>query len=200
MNDSGLKPLLRWVIPVLVLMFLIAFAVNWWAEASQGSLPVLGEIPQFEMIDQTGRPFGRDDLNGKINIVDFFFSSCPGVCPVMHGNMIDLYYSLGETDLARIVSVSVDPERDSLPALQAYADSLGVSDDMWVFLRAPIEQVVELCEKGFMLPADNLPMGHTTRFTLVDTKGRIRGYYDGMDRSSVRILKSHLRLMVEEDQ
>jgi len=200
MNDSGLKSLLRWIIPVLVLMFLIAFAVNWWAEASHGSLPVLGEVPPFEMTDQTGQPFGRDDMLGKINIVDFFFTSCPGVCPVMHGNMIDLYYALGTTDLARIVSISVDPARDSIPALQAYADSLEVSDDMWVFLRGPIEQVVGLCEKGFMLPADNLPMGHTTRFTLVDSKGRIRGYYDGMDMNSVRILKSHLRLLVEEDQ
>jgi len=200
MNSTGLKPLVRWIIPALVLMFLVAFAVNWWAEASRGSLPIIGEIPQFNMIDQDGRPFGRDNLNGKINIVDFFFTSCPGVCPVMHGNMIDLYNSLGETDLARIVSVSVDPARDSLPVLQAYADSLEVSDDMWVFLRAPIEQVVELCEKGFMLPADNLPMGHTTRFTLVDSQGRIRGYYDGMDRASIRILKNHLRLLVEESQ
>ena len=198
MNNTGLKPLLRWIIPVLVILFLIALAVDWWAEVSHGHLPILGEIPRFEMTAQNGRPFGRDSLNGRINIVDFFFSSCPGVCPVMHGHMLGLYRSLDETDLVRIISVSVDPQGDSLPALRAYADSLGVTGDRWVFLRAPIEEVVELCEKGFMLPADNLPMGHTTRFTLVDGRGRIRGYYDGMDPGSIKILKQHLRLLVKE--
>jgi protein SCO1/2 len=193
MNNSGLTPMLKWLIPVLVLLALIAFTVDWWAEASRGTLPVLGEVPEFNMIDHTGQPFGRSDLNGKLVVVDFFFSSCPGVCPVMHRNMFDLYHWLEGYDPVKIVSISVDPDRDTLAALQAYADSLGVTDNIWIFLRAPIEEVIDLCENGFMLPAVGLPGGHTTRFALVDHLGRIRGYYDGMDATSVRILKEHLR-------
>jgi protein SCO1/2 len=197
MSKTGMMPMLRWILPTLVLMALLAFAVNWWAEASRGTLPVLGEVPAFELIDQNGQAFGRSDLSGKINIVDFFFTSCKAVCPVMNGNMAELYRSLDGTDQIRIVSVSVDPERDSLPVLRAYADSVGVGDNRWIFLRGPMDEVVQLCEKGFMLPAQGLPMGHTTRFALVDSQGRIRGYYDGMNRSSVAKLREDLRLLAD---
>jgi protein SCO1/2 len=116
----------------------------------------------------------------------------------MNRNMSEIYRKLDSADQVRFVSVSVDPERDSLIALRAYADSIGVDDNRWVFLRAPIDDVVRLCETGFMLPADGLPMGHTTRFALVDPHGRIRGYYDGMDEGSMKILLGHLRLLAGE--
>ncbi len=196
--SQRMLPVLRWIIPVVVLLVLIAVAVQWWADTSRGNLPVLGEVPEFEMIERSGQSFGRNQMIGRINIVDFFFSSCPGVCPIMNGNMAEIYRRLAGSDEVRFVSISVDPDRDSLPALRAYADSVGVTDDRWMFLRAPIEDVIWLCEQGFMLPADGLPMGHTTRFALVDPMGRIRGYYDGMDKGSMEILIDHLRLLAGE--
>lgn len=198
MKPNGLIPALKWVIPVLVLLVLVAFTVDWWADTARGELPVLGEVPDFIMTERSGHPYGRDDMDGRIHIVNFIFTSCPGVCPVMNGNLADLYRRLAGSDQVRFVSISVDPDRDSLPTLRAYADSIGVTDDRWVFLRAPIEDVVQLCEKGFMLPADNLPMGHTFRVTLVDRRGRIRGYYDGTDTGSMKILVRHLRLLAGE--
>jgi len=198
MISRGLIPILRWSIPTVVLLLLIATVVNWWADTSRGQLPVLGELPDFEMIERNGQPFGKNDMIGQINIVEFFFTSCPGVCPVMNRNMSEMYRKLDGFDLVRFVSISVDPERDSLSALIDYADSIGVNDNRWVFLRAPVDDVVWLCEKGFMLPADGLPMGHTTRFALIDPLGRIRGYYDGMDEASMSILLKHLRLLAGE--
>jgi len=137
---------------------------------------------------------------GHITIVDFFFTSCPGVCPVLNGNMAELYRTLKGSDQVHFLSISVDPANDSLPALRAYAKEMGVDDNRWVFLRAPLPDVKQLCEQGFMLPADELPMGHTTRFTLVDAKGRIRGYYDGMNRASIKTILGNLRLLGEESK
>jgi len=193
-------PRLKWVVPALAFMVFIGISVNYAADTSRGQLPILGEVPQFHMTDQNGQPFGRDDMLGHITIVDFFFTSCPGVCPVLNGNMAELYRTLKGSDQVHFLSISVDPANDSLPALRAYAKEMGVDDNRWVFLRAPLPDVKQLCEQGFMLPADELPMGHTTRFTLVDAKGRIRGYYDGMNRASIKTILGNLRLLGEESK
>ena len=198
MSYKGLIPIFKWSIPIVVLLLLIASAVNWWADISRGDLPVLGEIPDFSMTERNGQPFGKNEMLGKINIVEFFFTSCPGVCPVMNRNMSGLYRKLDGEDVVQFVSISVDPERDSLAALRNYADSLGVNDNRWAFLRAPVENVIDVCENGFMLPADGLPGGHSTRFVLVDPLGRIRGYYDGMSEGSMEILLSNLRQLAGE--
>lgn len=193
-------PRLKWVLPALAFMIFIGVSVNYAADTSRGQLPVLGEVPQFQMTDQNGQPFGRDNMLGHITIVDFFFTSCPGVCPVLNGNMSELYRTLKGSDQVRFLSISVDPAKDSLAALRAYAKEMGVDDNRWVFLRAPLPEVKQLCEQGFMLPAEELPMAHTTRFTLVDTKGRIRAYYDGMNAASIKIILGNLRLLGEESR
>ena len=85
-----------------------------------------------------------------------------------------------------------------LAALASLARSLGVDDDRWVFLRAPVDDVVRLSEDGFMMSASNLPGGHSTRVVLVDDLGQIRGYYDGLDRSAIDALAGHIRQLVRE--
>jgi len=198
MNSKGLIPILKWSIPVVTALLLIAIVVDWWADTSRGELPVLGEIPDFLMTERNGQPFGKTEMLGKINIVELFFTSCPGVCPIMNRNMFELYQRLDGAEEVRFVSISVDPKRDSLEALKSYADSLGVDDDRWVFLQAPIDEIIDVCENGFMLPADGLPGGHSTRFVLIDPLGRIRGYYDGMSEGSMKILLTHLRQIAGE--
>ena len=189
---------LKWILPGFALLFFIGFTIIWWADSSRGELPVLGNIPDFEMTEQNGTPFGRTDLNGRISVVDFIFTSCPGICPVLGAHMVELYEDFEGYDQIQFVSISVDPDRDSLSVLKEYARGWGVDDNRWVFLRAPIEDVVDLCETGFMLAADGLPGGHTTRFTLLDHRGQIRGYYDGMEQASVKIIKNHIRQLAEE--
>jgi protein SCO1/2 len=111
----------------------------------------------------------------------------------MAENMGDLYELYKGSDLVQFVSISVDPDRDSLEALRQYAIDHNVTDNRWIFLRAPIEDVVQLCEKQFMLDADELPMGHTTRFILVDQQGRIRSYHEGLESESMTALKNNIR-------
>ena len=91
-----------------------------------------------------------------------------------------------------------DPATDSVAALKAYADGFGVDDRRWLFLTGPIDTIAHVCEGYFMLPADDLPGAHSTRFALVDAEGQIRAYYSGVDEASVNVLRSHLRQMLDE--
>jgi protein SCO1/2 len=168
------------------------------AQSSRSSdLPVLGNIPSFELVESTGISFNSNEMKGKINVVDFFFTRCHGPCPVMSGHMSDLYQAFEGTDKVQFVSISVDPENDELPVLQDYARRQGVSDNRWVFLRGEMETVQWVSESGFMLAADDLPGAHSTKFVLVDDKGQIRGYYSGTDKASMNVLKTHIRDLVQ---
>jgi len=93
----------------------------------------------------------------------------------------------------QFVSISVDPDRDTLQVLREYAESWDVDDNRWVFLRAPIEDVIALMEGGFKLPAGELPMGHSNRFVLVDQNGVIRSYHDSFDDAALETLKNNMR-------
>lgn len=169
------------------------------ANRSREEIPVWGQLHDFSFTNAVDeQPFGYQQMLGKINVVDFIFTNCPGACPIMAVNMEDLYESYKGTDKVQFVSVSVDPGRDSVEALRQYAEDRGVTDSRWIFLRAPIDDVKALCEGQFMLAADELPMGHTTKFILVDQQGQIRGYYEGLESDSMIGLKNAIRQLANE--
>ena len=155
------------------------------AERSSSELPVLGKVPQFQFIKQDGSPFGSYDMLGKINIIDFIFTSCRDLCPAMSGNMARLYHQFDSSGKIQFVSITVDPEHDSLSVLRQYSQSFGVNDNRWVFLWQSQDEVARLSEKGFMLSAIDLPEGHSSKFILVDDKGQIRGYYEGNEMAGI---------------
>jgi len=192
------KMLMLIVIAMLVLGTLAVVVVN-QANLSRSRIPVLGELGDFQLIEsKSGEAIGPIDLRGKICVYDFIFTSCKGPCPVMAVNMGDLYRLYKGSDRIQFVSISVDPERDTLEALNEYARLRGVDDDGWIFLRGPIDTVAEICEKQFMLSADDLPGGHTTKFILVDHLGRIRSYHDGLSESSMETLENNIRQLAKE--
>jgi protein SCO1/2 len=186
------------VIGMLVLGTLALVVVN-QANLSRSRIPMIGELSEFELIEsQSAEPVGPVNLRGKICVYDFIFTNCQGPCPVMAVNMGELYRLYKGSDKIQFISISVDPERDTLEALNEYADLQGVDDDAWIFLRGPIDKVAEICEKQFMLSADDLPGGHTTKFILVDHLGRIRSYHDGLSESSMDILQNNIRQLAKE--
>ena len=158
-------------------------------------LPVLGTIPDFTFTERNEKPFGLTQMKGKINVVNFMYTSCPMLCPMMSAQLRELYDFFKNNDRIQFVSISVDPDYDSLSVLSRYASDLGVSDNRWVFLRGPLDEVAKLSEKGFMLSAENMPSGHSSKFILVDDKTRIRGYYDSYSKSDQELLKKHLQLL-----
>ena len=180
-----------------LILLIAAYVVIKRAQESQGQLPVLFTLPQFEFTGRNGEPFSRDDFLDKISVVDFFFTNCPGPCPRMSARMAELYQLYASTEQVQFVSISVDPGRDSLSVLRDYAQRFGVTDQRWQFLRAPIEEVIDLYEKGFRL-GGMLPADHSTKFILIDEKARIRGYYDSLDDISFSILKSHVRELARQ--
>jgi len=103
---------------------------------------------------------------GKLNVVDFVITRCKSVCPVTMVNMSELYDLYQGSDKVQFISISVDPEYDSLAVLNAFGEKYGVNDNRWIFLRVPVEDVARVCEGDIMFPDENLPGGHTSKFIL----------------------------------
>ncbi len=186
------KVLIGGIAFAFIVSLLGAFVIS-AAKKSVADLPVYGTNPHFELTERQGQLFNFKDMVGTLWLVDFIFTNCQGACPVMSGHMADFYKLYAHSDKIRFLSISVDPERDTLPVLQEYALSQGVVDNRWLFTRGEINYVIEICEKGYMLPAENLPMGHSTKFILIDHKGQIRGYYDALYDPDIEQLKIHIR-------
>ncbi len=181
-----------------VALALTAAVVVGKAEASRTHLPALHRVPEFSFASSTGDNFGLDDMKGKITVVSFGYANCQGPCPIMAGQIRQLYDFYRAADRVQFVKVSVDPGRDTLEALRVYASNLGVTDRRWQFLYAPIDSVIRLSEQGFLLAADNLPMGHSTKLVLVDHEGNIRSYHDGLSDYAVMALKQNIRILARE--
>ena len=140
------------------------------------SLPVLGDVPAFELTDQLGRTFSStSSLSGHVWVADFVFTNCEGPCPRMSSHMHALQ---SKTDAAiRLVSFTVDPKRDTPEVLNEYSKKFGVDIARWSFLTGPVPTLNALDEKAFKLGTIGDEIEHSTRFALVDKKGHIRGYY-----------------------
>jgi len=177
---------------VLFLLSVLALIVINLANKSRSELPSLGKVPAFNFVERSGSSFGDENMKRKINIVNFFFTTCKGPCPIMNARVAELYKKYSTTNKVRFVSISVDPKRDSLAVLRQYADDFGVTDDRWLFLRGELDDVHRVSEEGFMLAGD-LPTIHSTKLILVDDNQNIRGYYDSFDEESLRLLTVHVR-------
>ncbi len=148
--------------------------------------PVLSELPAFTLVDSAGQPFGSAALRGRVWIASFFFTHCPSVCPLLMTRVAALqrrFRDAGIDDVA-LVSISVDPERDTPERLRAAEPGYDVDPGRWKLLTGPLADVHALCVQGFKVPGfDGTGMidgdiPHTTKLVLVDPELRIRGYYD----------------------
>jgi protein SCO1/2 len=152
-----------------------------------------GAVPEFALVSQTGDSVRLADLRGQVWIADFFFTHCASSCPMMSARLERLSENLDPR--AHIVSFSVDPERDTPARLAEYARNYAVEPGRWLFLTGDKPQIRRLVQEGFHLAVDDatpqdIAAGaeavlHSTRFVLVDGRGRIRGYYDGTDEAAV---------------
>lgn len=155
-------------------------------------------IPKFSFIDQYGDSIRNKNLDGNIYVADFFFTSCPNICPVMHRNMLKVYKTFGNSGNFKIVSYSIDPKHDSVPVLKQYAEKLGVKDKNWLFLQGKKEETYKLA-KSYMVEAREFV--HDGYFILVDKQKRIRGSYLGTDEKQVDQMISDIQtLQGEPDQ
>jgi protein SCO1/2 len=160
-------------------------------------LPVLGEIPAFELTNQQGRPFDRAALNGHVWVADFIYTHCEGPCPRMSSHMHSLQGKVAND--VKLVSFSVDPERDTPAALEAYGKQFGADDAHWSFLTGDPQTLNMLDHDAFKLGSLGAAMDHSTRFVLVDKKGQIRGYYGIADGDPVAKLAHDAAALEKEN-
>ena len=160
------------------------------------ALDDFGLVPQFELVNEQGQPFGSKQLAGKVWIADFIYTTCPGPCPRMSAIMAKL-----QTDAAgdfRMVSFTVDPARDTPAAFAAYAKKFNADPNRWTFLTGPRETLQMLNRHGFKLGDVDGSLDHSTRFVLVDQKMHIRGFYGTSDEDGIAQLKHELNRVLKE--
>ena len=173
-------PLTAWVVAFLVALVLITAAARIFKASERRDIEEtvpLGNVPEFRFTTQEGKPLTRADLLGKVWIVDFFFTRCPGPCPVMTSRMAEVSRALNKTKDVRLVSVSIDPTHDTPEVLAQYASRLNADPGRWIFLTGPQKEIEDFTQRGMLqvLAKDpsNVPT-HSTRFLVIDREGRIR--------------------------
>lgn len=147
--------------------------------APRKPLQMLGEVPDFQLLDQDGRDFKGASLNGRVWVADFVFTTCQGPCPRMSSHMRQIQDATDPN--VQLVSFSVDPENDTPAALSAYAKGFGADPARWHFLTGDKALLGSLGKDTFRLNGVGEGVDHSTRFVLIDAKGRIRGYYSLSD-------------------
>lgn len=171
-------------------------------------LPVLYPAPEFELIDSSGETFSSADLRGKVWAADFIFTSCRGPCPLMSRHMRELQAAVAELPDARLVSITVDPERDTPEVLADYGRRYGADPARWTLLTGGKREIYDLIYSGFKLAVDdgrtdeNGEPGpgiitHSVKFVLVDREGQIRGYYSGDEKDVVDELARDIERLAE---
>lgn len=157
-------------------------------------------IADFKLINQNGDTVTQKQYAQKIYIADFFFTTCPTICPVMTANMVDIQKIIQDDDEVMLLSHSVTPEIDSVPQLKKYALEKGVIDAKWNLVTGDKKQIYELARKSYLAVLDDgdggpYDMIHTENFILVDKERRIRGFYDGTSSDEVAQLLEDLKVL-----
>lgn len=162
-------------------------------------------IADFALLNQNGDTITQKDYENKIYIADFFFTTCPTICPIMTDNMLKLQEILKTQDNVLLLSHTVTPEIDSVPVLKAYAEKKGVNDAKWNMVTGDKQQIYDLARKSYLVakyePFDgDYDMIHTENFVLVDSRRRIRGFYDGTNWDEMEDLLKDLEMLQREEQ
>ncbi len=171
---------MAWVVAFVLFALLIAGAALLFRHSERRTsdeLPALGRVPDFHFTTQDGKTLSRADLLGKVWVVDFFFTRCPGPCPLMSSRMAEISRELTKAEDARLVSISIDPEHDTPEVLTEYATRFQVDPKRWIFLTGPKQEIEQFTTKGMLQAlasdASGIPT-HSTRFLVVDRDGEIR--------------------------
>ncbi len=157
------------------------------------------KIKDFKLLSHTGDTITQALYKNKIYVVDFFFTTCQTICPKMTQNMGKLQKELMNSKDVLLLSHTVMPEIDTLAQLQRYAQKKGVNPEKWRLATGTKKELYNLARKSYFVAKENPiypnALIHTENFTLIDKKGRIRGYYDGTDELAMNQLLADIKLL-----
>jgi protein SCO1/2 len=204
-------------------VFFIVLAVFSGCDNGGNKLPILGErdwvtkkvngkevvdtlyntIPPFSFVNQYGETVTEKIVEGKIYVTDFFFTTCPTICPVMKRQMVKVYKEFKDNPEVMILSHTIDPEHDTPQVLNTFAKDLGVDGKQWQFLTGPKEKIYEIGQKSYLSAAqeDKTAQGgflHSGAFILIDKDKHIRGMYDGTTEEGTQKLIQGIKSLQEE--
>ncbi len=201
------KKLLGYLVFFIVLVLLFFFFVfNGTDILSKSTLDKRGYVQTFSFPDQNGVLFTNADMQGKVCVVNYFFTSCKGICPRMNNNMKKIYEAFKDEPDFLIVSHSCDPETDSVPRMKHYSDSLQVDTKKWVFLTGRKDSLYKMARFSYGIDDPKNVVAnikddfiHTQFFALVDKNGIVRGaVYDGLKENELEKLKTDIKGLLKE--
>ena len=168
-------------------------------------LPVLSYLQQFSFTNQDGRTITEKDVQGKVFVAEYFFTTCQGICKKMNHNLVDVHKKFLNNPDFLILSHTVDPGTDSSRRLKQYADSLKVDDGNWWFLTGSKDSLYMQARRSYLLDSrenDTIPITeqfiHTQFFSLVDREGRVRKIYDGLKKEELSQMEKDIENLLKE--
>ena len=182
-------------------------------ETTEDLIMKIGPAPKFNLTNQFNQPISNDAYKGKVYLVEFFFSTCPTICPIMNQNMIKIQDHFKGNPNFGIVSITINPENDTPEVLKAHAEQLGINNPNWNFLSGDKKYIFDLANKGFNIFAGQNKdvdggFEHSGLFALIDKNGNIRSrkdsfgnpivYYDGLEEAGVLALQQDIKVLLEE--
>jgi cytochrome oxidase Cu insertion factor (SCO1/SenC/PrrC family) len=169
-------------------------------------LKVFGAVPDFSLTERSGRQVTLAELKGQFWIANFIYTHCPDTCPIQTAQMKELQSEFKDQQKLRLVSITVDPERDSTAVLSKYARRFEADPERWLFLTGEKKSIHRLAQEGFLLGAAEIPQAkrptsgathtHSPRFVLIDPKAQIRGYYTSTDADAMTRLRRDLKTLL----
>jgi len=162
-------------------------------------------IADFSFTNQNGKTITQKDYEGKIYVADFFFTTCPTICPIMQDNMVDIQNAFLDNPKVMLLSHTVMPEIDSVPVLKEYALEKGVVDSKWNLVTGDKKAIYYIARKSYLAvktetSGELYDMVHTENFILVDEKKRVRGFYDGTNKEDIVRLIEDINFLVNKEK
>ena len=179
----------------------------------ESNLVKIGPAPKFSLTDQNSKTITNADYDGKVYVLEFFFSTCPTICPKMNAHLKDIQQQFkGQKDFG-IASITINPVNDTAEVLKKHAEELGIDDENWHFLTGDRDYIYKVANKGFnMYAAQNEKVNggfeHSGLFALIDKNGTIRCrkddygnpilYYDGLEKAGVKAITEDIKLLLQD--
>ncbi|RXR33501.1 SCO family protein [Flavobacterium piscinae] len=160
-------------------------------------------IADFKFTNQNGEMITQKNYEGKIYVADFFFTTCPTICPIMQDNMVEIQNTFKDVSEVMLLSHTVMPHIDSVPVLKKYALEKGVMDSKWNLVTGDKKDIFYIARKSYLAvktetEGELYDMVHTENFILVDKQRRVRGFYDGTKKEEIKRLIGDIRFLLEE--
>lgn len=203
----------RWVKLLLYVSFFALLIVGFWyflfkdTDNWKSKLPVIEYVKPYRFINQNGDTITKAQTNGKVEVANYFFTTCSGICPNMNNHMKEVYESYkGNMDVA-FISHTCQPENDSVPILKRYQDSIGADGRQWQFVTGNKLDLYKTARESYHIDDPRNNVGkiedqflHSQFLALVDKGGRVRGIYDGLKSAEISKLKGDIKDLLKENE